>query len=189
MWQGRLNEALNEVSRARELDPLSLVINTNLGYVLAGARQYEQAIEQCRKVLDMDPNFALAHYRLGQFHILTDAYTEAIPELDRAIALSGGSPRASAEMGLAYARLGNTRAATKLIDDLREQSTRRYVSPFDLAVIYGGLGNRDRALEWLEKAYEERSPSLSLLQFSPAFATIRSSPRFTNLVRRVGLPS
>jgi tetratricopeptide (TPR) repeat protein len=115
-------------------------------------------------------------------------YGEAIPELEKAVALSGGSPRATAELGLAYARLGNRAEALKLLNGLRERSRRHYVSPFNLAVIYSAIGDTDHALEWLEKAYEERSPSLSVLELSPAFAGLRSDSRFTDLVRRVGLP-
>jgi TolB-like protein/DNA-binding winged helix-turn-helix (wHTH) protein/Flp pilus assembly protein TadD len=188
MWSGRLDEALNQIKLARELDPLSLVINANLGLILSGAHQYDQAIEQLRKTLEMDPNFAYAHYRLGQIYVLQGMNAEAIPELEKAIALSGGSPRATAELGLAYARMGKRNDALRLLNDLKKRSKVRYVSPFDLAVIYGGLGDNGRTLEFLEKAYDERSTSLNLLQLSPAFVRVRSDPRFTHLVHGVGLP-
>jgi len=187
MWQSRLDDSLHQIKRAQELDPLSLVINANLGFILTSAQQYDQAIEQFRKTLEMDANFAYAHYRLGQMYVRKGIYAEAIPELERAISLSEGSPRATAELGLAYALLGNRSAALKLISDLKERSRSRYVSPFDFAVIYGGLGNQDLTLEWLEKAYAERSTSLNLLKMSPAFANLHSEPRFTELVRRIGL--
>jgi TolB-like protein/DNA-binding winged helix-turn-helix (wHTH) protein/tetratricopeptide (TPR) repeat protein len=189
MWMGRLDEALREIRRARELDPLSLVINANLGFVLAGARRYDEGIEQCRATLDMDSNFAQAHYRLGQIYVLRGMNKDAIPELEKAIALSGGSPRATAELGLAYGLLGNKGQALKLVRALNEDSRRRYVSPFNLAVIYGAVGENELTLKWLEKAYEERSPSLSLLKLSPAFNGVRLEPRFVNLVHRIGLPS
>ena len=187
MWMGRLDQALDEINRARELDPLLLAINANVGFILAGAHQYDQAIDQLRKTLDMEPNFAHAHYRLGQIHVLKGDYADAIPELKRAIALSGGSPRATAELGLAHALLGNKREALTLLSDLKELSKRRYVSPFNFALIYGALDERDLALKWLETAYEERASSLNLLKMSPAFDGIRSDSRFTALVRRVGL--
>ena len=187
MWMGRPDQALDEINRARELDPLLLAINANLGFILAGAHQYDKAIEQCRKTLEMEPNFAHAHYRLGEIYVLRGTYVEAVPELQKAIALSEGSPRAIAELGLAHALLGNKREALKLLGDLKGLSKRRYVSPFDFALIYGGLGERDLALEWLETAYEERATSLNLLKASPAFKGIRSDPRFTALVRRIGL--
>jgi len=188
MLMGRLDEALNQIKLARELDPLSLVINENMALILSSARQYAQAIEQSRKTLEMDPNFALGHFRLGQILILKGMNAEAVPELEKAIALSGGSPRATAELGLAYAKLGKRGDALKLLNDLKDRSKVRYVSPFDLAVIYGSLGNKGRTLEYLEKAYDERSTSLALLKLSPAFASLRSEPRFAELVRRVGLP-
>ena len=188
MWMGRLDEALNEIRQARATDPLSLVINSNLGFVLAVARQYDLGIEQCRKTLEMDPNFAHAHYRLGQIYVLKGMNQDAIVELKKAIALSGESPRATAELGLAYARLGDTSEALKLLSELRARSKLRYVSPFNMALIYGGLGDNRQTLDWLEMAYKERAPSLNLLKLSPAFDGLRSEPRFTELVRRVGLP-
>jgi TolB-like protein/DNA-binding winged helix-turn-helix (wHTH) protein/Flp pilus assembly protein TadD len=188
MWMGRLDEALNEIRQARASDPLSLVINSNLGFILAAARQYDQGIEQCRRTLEMEPNFAHAHYRLGQIYVLKGKNQDAIVELKKAIALSGGSPRATAELGLAYARLGDTSEASKLLLELRARSRLRYVSPFNMALIYGGLGDNRQALDWLEMAYKERAPSLNFLKLSPAFDSLHSEPRFTELVRRIGLP-
>jgi tetratricopeptide (TPR) repeat protein len=159
-----------------------------MALILSSAQQYDQAIEQSRKTLEMDPNFALVHYRLGQILILKGMNAEAVPELEKAIALSGGSPRATAELGLAYAKLGERGEALKLLNDLKERSKLRYVSPFDLAVIYGGLGDKELTLEYLEKAYDERSTSLALLKLSPAFVEVRSDPRFADLLRRIGLP-
>lgn len=188
MWMGRLDEALGEVGQAQELDPLALVIGANRCFILAGAHKYGEAIERCRKTLELDPNFALAHYRLGQVYVLQRTYEQAVPELEKAITLSGSSPRATAELGLAYAEMGNRSKALHLLNDLKEQSKRRYVSPFNVALIYGGLGDKDRTLDWLERAYKERSPSLNLLKLSPAFASLRSEPQFRDLVRRIGLP-
>src|SRR4249920_1350337 len=101
--------------------------------------------------------------------------------------MSNGSPRATAELGLAYALQGNPRAALKLIDTLKQRSAERYVSPFDFALVYGGLRDTERTFEWLQKAEQERSPSLNFLVLSPAFTTVRSDPRFTALVRHIGL--
>jgi TolB-like protein/DNA-binding winged helix-turn-helix (wHTH) protein/Flp pilus assembly protein TadD len=188
MWLDRFDEALAQVRRARELDPLSLVINANLGFVLSVARRYDEGIEQVRRTLEMDPNFAHAHFRLGQIDVMRGMYAQAIPELENAIRLSGGSPRATAELGLAYALQGNRNAALKLLGVLRDRSRQRYVSPANLALIYGGLGDKDRTLEWLDKAYAERSPTLSLLRVTPAFESVRTEPRFRLLVTRIGLP-
>jgi tetratricopeptide (TPR) repeat protein len=113
---------------------------------------------------------------------------DAIVELKKAVALSGESPRAIAELGLAYARLGDTSEALKLVGELKARSRLRYVSPFNIALIYGGLGDNRQALDWLEMAYKEHAPSLNLLKLSPAFDSLRSEPRFTELVKRIGLP-
>jgi tetratricopeptide (TPR) repeat protein len=102
MWMGRLEEARHEIERAKELDPLSLTIDGTLALILSSAHQYDQAIELCRKPLEMAPDFAFAHYRLGQIYVIKGAYAEAIPELERAMTLSGGSPRATAELGFVY---------------------------------------------------------------------------------------
>src|SRR5262249_40897657 len=101
--------------------------------------------------------------------------------------LSKGSPRATAELGLAQALQGNTREARRLIDTLTQRSQERYVSPFDFAVIYGGLGEKERTLAWLQKAEQERSPSLNFLILSPAFVAVRSDPRFMAFVQHLGL--
>jgi tetratricopeptide (TPR) repeat protein len=188
MTTDRMEEALREIKRAQELDPLSLVINTTGAWVLARAGQSDRAIEQLRKTLEMDQSFALAYYRLAQTYLETGMYAEAIPELRKAIALSGESPRAMAELGLAYARSGNRGEAQKLLSELKERSKQRYVSPFDFALIHGGLGDKDQALQWLERAYQERSVSLYRLKSSPAFEGLRSDQRFQDLVRRIGLP-
>jgi TolB-like protein/DNA-binding winged helix-turn-helix (wHTH) protein/Flp pilus assembly protein TadD len=188
MWRGRLEEALDQVKRAQELDPLSLVINANLGFILSGAGQYDQGVEQFRNTLEMEPNFAYAHYRLGQIYLWRGMLVEAVPELQKAVSLSRGSPRATGELGLAYARLGKRSEALKLVSNLKDLSKHRYVSPFDFAVIYGGLGHKKKTLEWLEKAYDERSTSLNMLKMSPAFSNLHSEPRFVELVHRIGLP-
>jgi len=186
MWMGRVDEAIVEIRRARQLDPLLLAIGANYGLILARAHQYDRAIDECRKTLELDPAFALAYYRLGQIELLTGRYADAVPALKRAVSLSG-SPRATAELGLAYALQGNAPEARRLIDDLARRAKERYVSPFDFAVIYGGLGDTEQTLEWLQRAERERSPSLNYLILSPAFTSVRSDPRFTAFVRHVGL--
>jgi len=185
-WMGRQDEALDEIRRARELDPLSLTFSASVAWILAIGEQYEQAIDQSRKTIEMDPSFPLGHYRLGQTYVLSGRYVEAVAALKRAAALSG-NPRVTAELGLAHALAGNRSEALKLVGQLNEQSKQRYISPFNRAVIYGGLGDERRAMEWLEKAYDERSVSLNLLKVSPAFISLREDPRFVAMVRSLGM--
>jgi TolB-like protein/Tfp pilus assembly protein PilF len=186
MWTGRHDDAVLEITRAQQLDPLLLAVSANVGFILAAARRYDEAIAECRKTVDLDPNFPLGHYRLGQIYTLKGTYSQAIPELEKAVALSRSSPRAIAELGLAHALNGNKVEALRLLKDLTERSKRRYVSPFDIALIYAGL--RDpKAWEWLQRAERDRSPSLNFLVLSPAFASLRADPRYSALVRRIGL--
>jgi TolB-like protein/Flp pilus assembly protein TadD len=188
MWTGRHDEALVEITRAQQLDPLLLAVSANVGFILAAAHRYDQAIAECRKTVDLDPNFPLGHYRLGQIYTLKGMYSEAIPELEKAVAVSRSSPRATAELGLAHALNGNKAEALRLVSDLITRSKQRYVSPFDVALIYAGL--RDPKMwDWLQRAERDRSPSLNFLILSPAFAGIRTDPRFSTLVRQIGLTS
>jgi len=189
LWLGRPDDTLREIERAHALDPLSLVIDANMGLILAHAHQDDRGIAQCRKALDLDPTFAFAHHRLGQIYVLRGMYAQAIPELEQAIALSGQSPRAIAELGLAYALSGNRRAALTQLEALQWQSTQRYVSPFNMAVIDAALDDKTQTFTCLQRAYEERSPSLSTLLMNPAFARIRTDHRFIALVRGIGLRS
>ena len=186
VWMGRQDEALEEIRRARELDPLSLILNASVAWILAIGEQYEQAIDQSRKTIEIDPSFPLGHYRLGQTYVLSGRYVEAVAALEKARALSG-NPRVTAELGLAHALAGNRGEALKLVGQLNEQSKQRYISPFNRAVIYGGLGDKRRAMEWLEKAYDERSVSLNLLKLSPAFISLRGDARFDAMVRSLGM--
>ena len=186
MWTGRHDEAVLEITRAQQLDPLLLAVSANVGFILAAAHRYDEAIAECRKTVDLDPNFPLGHYRLGQIYTFKGAYSEAIAELEKAVAVSRSNPRATAELGLAHALNGNRAEALRLVRDLITRSKQRYVSPFDIALIYAGL--RDpRTWDWLQRAERDRSPSLNFLVLSPAFASIRTDPRYSALVQHIGL--
>jgi TolB-like protein/DNA-binding winged helix-turn-helix (wHTH) protein/Flp pilus assembly protein TadD len=187
-WIGRTDEALREIRAARQLDPLSLAINANECLVLGGARQFDAAIAQCRRTLELDPDFAIAHFRLGQVFMLKGDHHEAVPELRRAAQLSGDCPRAVSELALALALVGDKAQAAQLLASLQAAASRRFVGKFDLALIHAALGEDELALAGLEQAFDEHSPSLTLLDWSPAFARLRSHPRFVTLTRRVGLP-
>ncbi len=185
---GRFDEALAEMKRAQELDPLSLEKLAGIGEVLYLQRRYDQAIEQYRKTLEMDPNSGFAHWAIGNAYVHKGMFDEAVAEYQKAIPLSGDSPDEPAMLGYAYALSGKSREARQVIDDLKKRSQRSYISPTTIAVIYGGLGENDRAFEWLDKAYEGQDSLLILLKVEPMFDSIRNDPRFTELLRRVNLP-
>ena len=184
---GRLEEAIAQIKRAQQLDPLSLIINTVVALRLYHARQYDQAIEQCQKTIEMDPNFSRAHFALGQAYEQQAKYPEAIAALQRATALSPTDLFTVSALGHAYAVSGQTGKAMKILEELKETSRQRYVSPHEMAMIYAGLGQKDQAFDWLEKAYADRAWRLPFLKVEPRFDHLRPDPRFTNLVRRVGL--
>ncbi len=188
--QGRLDEGLAEIKRAQELDPLSPIISSNVGQFLYWARRYDQAVEQFRKTLDLDPNFAQGHLWLGHCYERRGMYGEAIAEFQKANGLFGENPRALGLLGHVYAISGRKREARKILADLKAVTGRRYVSPYDFAVIHLGFGEKDQALAWLEKAIEveKLTGALVFIKVEPILDPLRSDPRFHNILRRVGLP-
>ena len=184
---GRFDEAQREMKRTQELDPISLANNSYVGRSLYYAGQYDQAIAQYQKTLEMDSTFALAQTLLGLAYLQQSRFKEAIALGKQTSAFRGGSPDAVACLGYAYAMSGNRLGATKILEHLAEQSQLRYVSPLNAAIVYLGLGDKDNAFKWLEKAYAERSPDLTTLEVDPIFKSLRSDPRFIDLLRRIGL--
>ena len=180
--------AFAEERRALELEPFSTIFNAVMGVHYYHARQYEQAIEPMRKAIDLDPNFAELRYHLGLVYAQMGMHQEAIAEFQKAVDLSDDPVRYLAELGYGYALAGQRSRAQQLLDQLKEFSTRRYVSPYRIARLYVGLGEKDEAFAWLEKAYEGRDEELVLLKVFALWDSIRSDPRFTDLLRRVGLP-
>jgi tetratricopeptide (TPR) repeat protein len=184
---GRTEESIAHIQRAHELDPLSLIINTELGYPYLCARRWDEALGYYRRALEMDPNFHLAVFFMARCHVQKGEFDEAVAASRRAVALSGGSTLTVGGLGYAYAAAGRRDEARKALSELTELSRRRYVSPYVIATVHAGLGERDRAFAWLEKAFEERDFSLVMLRIDPRLDALRPDPRFTNLMRRVGL--
>ncbi len=184
---GRFDEALSEAKRAEELDPLDLAINTGVGHVLYLSRNYDKAIEQYGKTLELDPNFAQAHLWFGRPYLQKGMYKEAIHELQKAVALSAESTMALATLGHAYASAGNRSGALLLLDKLKRRSKSQYVPSYWIATIYNGLGDKDKAFAWLERAYLERSSWLSWVKVEPRFDLLHSDPRFLSLLKRMKL--
>jgi TolB-like protein/DNA-binding winged helix-turn-helix (wHTH) protein/Tfp pilus assembly protein PilF len=183
---GRYDEAIAEMRKAENLDPLSLIINADLAELLVLAHSYDESIRQSRKTIEMDPNFALAHNQLGQAYLQKHMYDQAIAELQRAVQLSGGSPTSIANLARAYVASGKRSEAMKLLSNLKKRSNSNYSNAAEIAMIYASLGDVDQAMNWLEKAYDERFNPGVLLR--PGFDPLRSDTRFQNLVRRIGLP-
>ena len=185
---GRLDEALALAKRAEEIEPLSLANSTNVGLALYLARQYDQAIEQLRRVLDTDANFPPAHLFLGLAYEQKGMFEEAIAEFQKGSSLSGGEPTMVGALGHAYAVSGRKDRAQNVLAELKQQSRRRYVAPFEIAVIYIGLGEKEQAFEWLEKAYRDHSSWLIWLKVDPRFDSLHGDSRYRDLRRRMGLP-
>jgi tetratricopeptide (TPR) repeat protein len=182
---GQFNEAIAEMKKAQNLDPLSLIINADLAELLVLAHHYDESIAQSRKTIEMDPNFALAHNQLAQAYLLKNMYDQAVEELKKAVQLSGDSPTFIANLARAYVATGKRSEAQKLLNDLKKRSNPAYSNAPEIAIIYVSLGDTDQAMNWLEKGYEERFNPGVLLR--PGFDPIRSDSRFQNLLRRIGL--
>ncbi len=185
--RGRLDEAVAEIKLAQELDPLSLIINTTVGMVFYFARRPDQAIEQLRKTLEIDPNFVATQLQLGVFFVQQQRFAEAIAEFQKAINLAGENPISLALLGHAYAASGKRSEAFAILAKLQQPAFRPFVSPSHLALVYLGLGDKDRVFEWLEKAYEERVNYLTYLKVEPLFDNLRSDPRFAALLKKMRL--
>ena len=183
----RADEATAEHNRAVALDPLSLIDNANVGDELYGTRQYDKAIDQYRKTLELDANFSLARWGLGGAYDRKGMHKEAVAEWQKA-SLSDGDTRSAALIGQAYSRSGYKGVLRAWLDDLTIQSAHRYVSAYSIADMYARLGEKDRAFEFLEKAYRDRSAELIDLKVEPVFDFLHSDPRYADLLRRIGLP-
>jgi TolB-like protein/DNA-binding winged helix-turn-helix (wHTH) protein/Tfp pilus assembly protein PilF len=183
---GRYDEAIAEMRKAENLDPLSLIINADLAELLVLAHSYDESIQQSRKTIEMDPDFALAHNQLAQAFLQKHMYDEAVAELKTAVQLSGGAPAFIASLARAYVASGKQSEAIQLLGDLKKRSNPTYSNAAEIAMIYASLGDTDQAMNWLEKGYDERFNPGVLLR--PGFDPLRSDSRFQELVHRVGLP-
>ncbi|HEY6264249.1 MAG TPA: protein kinase [Candidatus Acidoferrum sp.] len=184
---GKNEQAIAQINRAQELDPRSLIIQANVGWCYYAAHRYDEAIEQLKKFTESEPNFWLVHSILGQVYLSKGNLPDAIHELELAASLSPHTMRNMALLGDAYALAGRRAEARKLLDELISISKQRYVAPAYMAIPCIGLGQKDQAFDWLEKAYDDRSDWMVLLQTDPVFDPIRSDPRFQNLLRKVGV--
>ncbi len=184
---GQFDRGLAEGKRAIELDPLSLICNADLCWVYFNARRYDEAEAQARKTLEMDPQFYVAHYYLGEALQFKGKLTEAIAEYQKSIELNH-DPFSLAMLGQAYARKGQVEEARKVLARLTEEAKSRYVSPYALAVVLTALGDKAHAIDELERGYDEAGFYISLIKVDPLFDDLRGDPRFEALVQKVIAP-
>jgi len=185
---GRVSDAITEVKRALDLDALSPIINSDMGWYQLFAGQHADAIAQFRKTLNLDSNSVSAHRGLGIALSAAGQHDEAISELKHAVLLSENSPVVMAHLGAAYARQGAKPAATALLNDLQAMATRQYVPASAPAIVHAALGDRNAALDWLEKAYDEHDFAIVQIEVAPWFRSLRGEDRFQRIVTRLGMP-
>ena len=185
--EGRFEDGIQENKRAVDLDPLSPESNWWLGWMLYQARRYDEAVDQLRKTIDLDPNYFLAHVVLGGASAQKGQMPEAIRELEKATLLAECN-QSLGELGHGYAVLGKRQEAQKVADRLIGEWNRSHVGAYDIALVYVGLGDKDQAVAWLEKAYEDRTFFMVILKVEPELDTLRSDPRFKDLLHRMNFP-
>jgi len=183
---GRYDEAIAEVKRSRELDPLSLNNNAGVGYVLFFARRYDEAIAALQKTLEIDPNYDIPYVSLGYTYAGKGMHREAITAYQNAIRLGAEGSSMQIFLGASYAQAGERGKAQEILKQL--QASKEYVSPGELAILYGALEDKEAAFQSLEIAYTEHDLQLQFLKSDPAFDPLRSDPRFQNLLRRMNFP-
>lgn len=190
---GRHEEALLAIRRALELDPMSLILNRVYGDILVNARRYDEAIPQYRKAIDMEPGFITTHFFLGRAYEAKGMYDQAIAEYGMTVGPWGIPPEDWARMKAAYDKSGKAdksawRAFLQAwLDGALKKNKTGYVPPFVIASFYARLDQRDEAMAWLERAYEERDFRMEHIRVAFEFDSLRSNPRFVDLLRRIGL--
>jgi serine/threonine protein kinase/Flp pilus assembly protein TadD len=185
---GRESQALTEIEAAQRLDPLSLITSVTKGWAFYFARQYELAIQQCEKTLELDTSYVGAHDCLGAAYLAKGSYQKAIVECQKAAVGSANDPLRTAGLGRAYALSGKRIQAEKILKALQENSSHHYVPPYFLATVYVALGDKDEAFSWLGKAYDERDSYLVWLKVDDSVDSLRMDSRFRQLLSKVGLP-
>jgi serine/threonine protein kinase/Flp pilus assembly protein TadD len=184
---GRHEEAIKEIKLAQELDPLSLIYSTTAGIIYYNAREYDQAIEQCKEVLEKEPNFIPAHAYLGESYIQKSMYDDAISEFQKSVMLSSRSPLYLAGLAHAYGVAGKKEEAFKIIEELKELSKKKYIPSYSIAIIYVGLNEKEQAVSWLEKAVEERYWRVLSIKVDPRFDSLRSDSRYKAILKKLSL--
>jgi serine/threonine protein kinase/Tfp pilus assembly protein PilF len=188
LWaRRRIDEAILHMKRAVELDPLSPALQTDLGKILYSAGQRDRAMEQYRKALELNPNYFGAHHNLARLYLAEGRYEEAIAEAEKMSANAPNEGLGRAFLGYTYAVAGKRAEAEKILHELKELSKQRHVNPAEFALIYTGLGDKNRAFEFLQKEYEENKRLPTSINILPEWDSLRSDPRFAELLQRTKL--
>jgi len=189
LWvMGRMDEAFLASRHYLELDPLTTTAHVHLGSHYCFSHQYDQAIEQFQEALRLDPNYPEAYASIADPYIAKRKYGEAVAALQKAVMLSKDNPFYLGALAHAYAKAGAREEATKVLDQLKRLSKHKFVGGIDFAIVYTELGDKDRAFEWLAKAFEQRDIRLAYIKVEDLFDPLRSDPRFQNLLRRMNFP-
>jgi tetratricopeptide (TPR) repeat protein len=186
---GRFEEAVVESKRALELDPLSAYTCTRAGTILTTSYHYDEAIEVLRNAIELDPNTALVRLNLGMAYVKKGMIDEGISEIKLAIEISNGKiAEFKSDLAYAYARAGNINEVRNILADLLRINEQSHISETEIAGVYVSLGEKDKAMEWLEKAYERHSGYIVIISYDSSFDAIRSDPRFKALIKKIGFP-
>ncbi len=183
----RFDEALDSMKKAHELEPFSLIISSEVGWVLHHAGNYDEAIKQFEKTAELDPNFVRVHFFLGRSFEQKKLYEKAIESTKKAIEISGGNTLFKASLAHIYASAGRKAEAEKILKELQKHSDKDYVSPFAFALVYAGLDEKEKSLDWLEKAFEQRDTILFNYIRDPQLKSLQNEKRFADLLEKVGL--
>src|SRR5579864_7884375 len=189
MTMGRHAEAIAQMKNSQTLDPLSLIINVAIGWAHYTARRYDEALAQLKQAVELDPNYPVTYWILGLVHRTMGRNATAIAEGEKGVRLSGGSPLMRAALAHSYGKAGRKKEALQILDDLTSLAKCKYVAPHFFAGIHIGLGENDRALDYLEQSFEDHSHWLIYLHIDPTMDDLRNEPRFQDLLKRVGLPA
>ncbi|HUT62947.1 MAG TPA: hypothetical protein VMZ04_03220, partial [Anaerolineae bacterium] len=184
----RFDEAIKEARVARQLDPLSLIINVVVGLSYYCARLYDEALHQLEAILEMDPDFPVTYLVKGHYYTSMGMWDKALENREKYDALTNSSQYSLGHLGNTYARSGLIEEAQKTLEQLHFLSKEKYVSPYSFALIYLGLGETDRAFHYLEKAAEERFSNMAYINCIELFDSLRSDPRFSLLLQKIGVP-
>jgi len=187
---GRFDQGRAEIKRAQELDPLSLIIALNVAQLYLNEGDVNSSIEESKRIIDLDPNFARGHECLGSAYLEQGRYSEAIVELQRAVDLSSRRDRRPLRtLGYGYAVSGRRAEALAVLKEIHGKYEKHEASAIDVAAVYAGLGDKDQAFAWLETGFQNRSSRLGRIRWETGFEPLRSDPRYADLLRRMGLRS